>query len=206
MDTHFKIITAGAQQELDRIKGSRFIATVRALADASELDGLLQPLRATFPEANHHCWAWRLGRSRDHFRWSDNGEPAGSAGRPILQQIESRQLTNVAVIVTRIFGGTKLGVGGLIRAYSSAAAAALELCPQEPWIIRRRVDLSYAYEFDGIIKSELQQSELEPESIQYDDEVHQTIQVPEADVESLLARLRDHTAGRIRAKTEGPAG
>jgi uncharacterized YigZ family protein len=203
MQAQFRIITAGAQHETAKTKGSRFIATAQAFAAEPELTGLLQPLRRAFPEANHHCWAWRLGRSRDRFRWSDDGEPSGSAGRPILKQIEARSLTNVLVVVTRIFGGTKLGIGGLVRAYGDAASQVLANCPSEEWILRKRIDLTYAYEFDGLVKALLQQTGLQAESIRYDSEVHLALQVPDAAIDPLLAQLRDCTAGRIRVRTEG---
>ena len=178
MESPLRVITAGVQHEVDKIKGSRFIASVQVFKDESGLEGILTPLRTAFPEANHHCWAWRLGPNVDRWRCSDDGEPSGSAGRPILQQIESRRLTNLVVVVTRIFGGTKLGVGGLMRAYGGAAAQALDLCPQREWVLRQRVDLRYAYEFDGVIQSEIQQAGLQPVSTRYDTEIHQTLQVP----------------------------
>lgn len=203
MAAQFRVITAGVQHEVDKIKGSRFIATVLAFKDEHTLDSMLRPLAAAFPDANHHCWAWRLGRSLDRFRCSDDGEPSGSAGRPILQQIEFRHLTNVLVVVTRIFGGTKLGVGGLVRAYGGSAATALDLCPQQEWILRQRISLSYAYEFDGIVKALIQQGGLEPVSSQYDNEVHQTVRVPDEELAQLLQQLRDRTAGRIDVRLEG---
>jgi len=203
METPLRVITAAVQHEVDKIKGSRFIASVRPFKEEDDLDGILLPLRKAFPEANHHCWAWRLGRNVDHFRCSDDGEPSGSAGRPILQQIESRRLTNVVVVVTRIFGGTKLGVGGLMRAYSSATAEALERCPQQDWILKQRIALRYAYEFDGIVKSEILQAGLQPVSTQYDTQIHQSLQVPEEKLSGFLQQLRDRTAGRIEVHLEG---
>jgi uncharacterized YigZ family protein len=205
MGTQFRIITSGVRHEIDKIKGSRFIATVEPLpADVSSVpeavEHVVRPLRRDYPAANHHCWAWRLGRSRDHFRWSDDGEPSGSAGRPILKQIESRQLTNILVVVTRIFGGTKLGVGGLVRAYGSAAAAALDLCPTEAWIIRQRIDLSYAYELDGVVKAELRQAGLEATSSQYGSDIQQVLHVAEDEVDGIVAALRERTAGRIQVR------
>jgi len=207
MEAQFRIITAGLKHEIDKVKGSRFIATVQPWGyDVANIqatvESTLLPLRREFPAANHHCWAWRLGRSRDHFRWSDDGEPSGSAGRPILKQIESCHLTNVLVVVTRIFGGTKLGVGGLVRAYGAAAAAALDLCPMEPWIIRQRIHLSYAYEFEGIIKAELRLAGLEAVSSNYGSNIQQTLHVAEDAVDEIVATLRECTAGRIDVQLE----
>lgn len=198
MAAQLRILDRGTRHEIPRIKGSRFIATVETFENEQHVESVLGPLRQMFPQANHHCWAWRLGRNRDHFRWSDDGEPSGSAGRPILQQIESRHLTNTLVVVTRIFGGTLLGVGGLMRAYGAAAAQALDLCPTREWILRQRLKVSFAYEFDGVIKADLQQAGLAPIEARYDDRVHLVLDVPVDDVETLRATLRDRTAGRAR--------
>jgi uncharacterized YigZ family protein len=198
MPTQLRILLHGTRHEIPKIKGSRFIATAEPLDDEHGVEAVVAALRHAFPQANHHCWAWRLGRNRDHFRWSDDGEPSGSAGRPILQQLESRLLTNALVVVTRIFGGTRLGVGGLVRAYGTAASQALDRCPSEEWVMRRRLRLSFAYEFDGIIKAELQQAGLEPHAAHYDSEVHLVVDVPEEEMDALHALLRDRTAGRVR--------
>jgi uncharacterized YigZ family protein len=198
MATQLRILVHGARVEIPKIKGSRFIACVEPFDDERQVEGLVEPMRRAFPQANHHCWAWRLGRNRDHFRWNDDGEPGGSAGRPILQQIEARHLTNTFVVVTRIFGGTRLGIGGLARAYGTAAAQALDQCVSEEWVLRRRLRITVAYEFDGIVKSELLQAGLEAVGSHYDTEVHLDVDVPEEDVDALRALLGERTAGRAR--------
>ena len=96
------------------------------------------------PKATHHCFAYRLGFDGTIFRVSDAGEPAGSAGRPILGQIDSRRLTNVLVVVVRYFGGTQLGIPGLINAYKTTASLALQLTP----LIRKSVSIAYEVHFD----------------------------------------------------------
>lgn len=198
MSTQLRILDRGIRSEIPKIKGSRFIATVQPIEAEGELPAVLHPLRVEFPQANHHCWAWRLGRSRDHVRWSDDGEPSGSAGRPILQQIEGHHLTNVVVVVTRIFGGTRLGVGGLVRAYSGAAGHALDQCPSREWIQQRRLRVSCAYEFEGVVKAVLQQSGLEPAASRYDEQVHLEVLVPDAEADAVIDALRERTAARAR--------
>lgn len=107
-------------------RGSRFIAFAFAINNKEDFKTFHAQLKKEHPKANHHCFAYRLGIDGTNFRVSDDGEPSGSAGRPILGQIDSKQLTNVLIIVVRYFGGTLLGVPGLINAYKTSAALALQ--------------------------------------------------------------------------------
>lgn len=107
-------------------KGSKFIGIAIPVKSEDEVKMALEDLRKEYHDARHHCYAWMLGYDRDQFRANDDGEPSNSAGKPILGQIESFELTNVLIVVVRYFGGTKLGVGGLITAYKTAAKEALE--------------------------------------------------------------------------------
>ena len=111
----------------------------------------INALKKEHPKAVHHCFAYRLGFTGDDFRVSDDGEPSGSAGRPILGQIDSRQLTNVMVVVVRHFGGTLLGVPGLINAYRSATGAALEAGE----VVSKPILLNYQLEFDYTVMNEV---------------------------------------------------
>lgn len=103
-----------------RDKGSKFIAYIYPFSAEAEIKPILQRLKAEHPKARHHCWAYRLGMDTGNYRINDDGEPAGTAGRPILNSLLSAELTNVFVVVVRYFGGTLLGVPGLINAYKSA--------------------------------------------------------------------------------------
>lgn len=125
-------------------RGSRFLAFAHPVSSLEACKQLLQQSRKAHPKAAHHCFAWRLGFDGNQFRQSDDGEPSGTAGKPILGQIDSRQLTNVMIIVVRYFGGTLLGVPGLIQAYRSAAAMALQLVP----IVQKPVEIVYELQFD----------------------------------------------------------
>src|SRR5580700_3591355 len=111
---------------LFRDRGSKFLAFAYPVNTETELKTALALLKAEHPKANHHCWALRLGIDRSVFRLNDDGEPSGTAGRPILNTLFSRDLTNLVVIVVRYFGGTLLGVPGLINAYKSATEDALK--------------------------------------------------------------------------------
>lgn len=126
-------------------RGSRFIAYAYPIAGLSEFKEKLSVLKKEHHKAVHHCFAYRLGTDGNNFRVSDDNEPSGSAGRPILGQIDSKQLTNVLIIVVRYFGGTLLGVPGLINAYKTASALALEAAAivKRPVLINCRVQFDY---------------------------------------------------------------
>src|SRR4029079_14824443 len=111
----------------------------------------LQELKKEHPKAVHHCFAYRVGTDGNNFRVSDDGEPAGTAGKPILGQLDSRSLINVAVIVVRYFGGTLLGVPGLINAYKTAASLALQVTP----VVQKQVEIIYSLEFDSTIMNQV---------------------------------------------------
>lgn len=132
-------------------RGSKFLAFAYPIDTVEAFKSRLQELKKEHPKAAHHCFAYRLGTDGSQFRVSDDGEPSGSAGRPILGQIDSKELTNVAVIVVRYFGGTLLGVPGLINAYKSATAMALQLTP----IIQTPVLLRYQLQFDYTRQNEV---------------------------------------------------
>ena len=125
-------------------RGSRFLAYCYPVASIDICKKHISVLKKEHPKAVHYCVAYRIGIDGLIFRVSDDGEPAGSAGRPILGQIDSKQLTNVMVVVVRYFGGTLLGVPGLINAYKTATSLALQLTP----MVQKAVELNYELNFD----------------------------------------------------------
>ena len=125
-------------------RGSKFFAFAYPAKDIDSCKKILAQLKKEHGKAVHHCLAYRLGVDGSTFRVSDDGEPAGSAGRPILGQIDSKGLTNVLVVVVRYFGGTLLGIPGLINAYKTATALALQLSP----IIKKPIEIAYELNFD----------------------------------------------------------
>lgn len=139
---YFTVAQTGSAEYKDR--GSRFTAFVFPVNDMADIKKYLQEIKKEHPKATHHCFAWRLGLDGNQFRVSDDGEPSGSAGRPILQQIDSRGVTNVLVVVVRYFGGTLLGVPGLINAYKSAAALCLQMVP----LVQKDRTQQYCIRFD----------------------------------------------------------
>lgn len=141
-DYYYTIDREGTAEFKDR--GSKFIAYTWPVKTVEEFKDKLNDIKKQHPKASHHCFAYRLGRDGNNFRVSDDGEPSGSAGRPILGQIDSRELVDILVVVVRYFGGTLLGVPGLIHAYRSATALALQTTP----LVQRPVETEYAVQFD----------------------------------------------------------
>ncbi|MBS1626689.1 MAG: YigZ family protein [Bacteroidetes bacterium] len=134
-------------------RGSKFIAYSFPINNKEDFKKQLNELKKEHAKAAHFCFAYRLGLHGNDFRVSDDGEPAGSAGKPILNQIDSKQLTNLAVIVVRYFGGTLLGVPGLINAYKSATTLALQVIP----IIQKPIEVIYELQFDYTLMNEIMQ-------------------------------------------------
>lgn len=132
-------------------RGSKFIGLAAPVDSIEAFKLFLAEVKKEHPKASHHCFAYRIGGDGMIFRASDAGEPSGTAGRPILGQIDSKGLTNVVVVVVRYFGGTLLGVPGLINAYKSAAGLALQLTP----VVRKQVELKYELQFDYTVTNEV---------------------------------------------------
>ena len=125
-------------------RGSRFIAYAFPLPDAASFKARLEEVKKEHPKASHHCFAYRIGTEGNLFRTSDDGEPSGTAGKPILGQIDSKGLTNILIIVVRYFGGTLLGVPGLINAYKTAASLVIQVCP----VVSKAIERAYTIQFD----------------------------------------------------------
>lgn len=141
---HYTTIDKPAVAEF-KDRGSKFIAYAFPVADLNDFKEKLAAIKKEHPKATHHCFAYRLGLDGTNYRVSDDGEPSGSAGRPILGQIDSRGVTDTLIIVVRYFGGTLLGVPGLINAYKTAAALALQVTPllQRPVLVHYRLQFDY---------------------------------------------------------------
>jgi len=192
----YTTLAAELRHEIDKVKGSRFIATACPVATPEEADAFVERVRREFHDARHTCWAYRLGRGGETWRFQDDGEPSGSAGRPILQQIEGHDLTDVVIAVTRYFGGTKLGIGGLVRAYGAAARECLERARTRVVVLTRRIIVSHPYECSDGVQALLAARGLRAISGEYGESVRFEVDVPEGEVEGFLSELRDRTAGR----------
>ncbi len=142
-DTYTSI--ASASDGLFKDNGSRFIAKACPVETEEEVKAILEGLRKEYHDARHHCYAYRLGLNGDKWRANDDGEPSGSAGRPILGQIDSAGLSDILVVVIRYFGGIKLGIPGLIRAYKTSTADALESARTIEKIAGRNWSVEFPY-------------------------------------------------------------
>ena len=125
-------------------RGSKFLAFANPIVTADDFKKQLVLLKKEHPKAAHHCFAYRIGTDGNSFRVSDDGEPAGSAGKPMLGQIDSKDVTNIAVIVVRYFGGSLLGVPGLINAYKTVTSLVLQVTP----IVQKQIEATYIIHFD----------------------------------------------------------
>ena len=142
----YKTLSEPSPEEIFKDKGSKFLGYAFPITSEDEVNPIILSLKEKHHKARHWCYAWKLGLKNDAFRANDDGEPNNSAGQPIYGQILSFELTNVLVVVVRYFGGTKLGVGGLINAYKTAAKLALESSK----ISIKTVDVRYSILFDYV--------------------------------------------------------
>jgi len=138
-------------QGIYKDKGSRFIALACPVKSENEVKEQLSKWRNEYHDAQHHCYAFRLGKDHPVYRVNDDGEPSGSAGRPIYGQILSCDLTNILIVVIRYFGGTKLGIPGLINAYKTAAREALD----KSTIVEKTIDLNFEISYDYLAMNEV---------------------------------------------------
>jgi uncharacterized YigZ family protein len=181
---------AGESRAEIREKGSVFLAVIGPAADEAAAKALLAGLEREFPDATHHCWAWRLG-SPPRERGADAGEPAGTAGVPILQVLRGAGLSDVMAVVVRWFGGTKLGKGGLARAYAAAAREALRGLPVVRKVPTARVAVEVPYEKVGAVKRLLRPPEVEIEAEEYGAAARLVLAVHEEREEALRDALAE---------------
>lgn len=146
----YKTITSKVEG-IYKEKGSKFISFAIPVSDKEEVQLILKDYRSRYFDARHVCYAWMLGPERTEFRANDDGEPSGTAGRPILGQINSHELTNILVIVVRYFGGVLLGTGGLITAYKQATMDAINNAE----IVEKTVDITISIHFDYLLLNDV---------------------------------------------------
>lgn len=180
-------------------RGSRFLAYAYPLEKADDFKKILKGLKEEHPKAAHHCFAYRLGTDGNNFRSSDDGEPSGSAGKPILGQIDSKGLTNTAIIIVRYFGGTLLGVPGLINAYKTSASLALQLTP----ITEKPVLVNYELQFDYTLMNDvmLAVKRFNCAILQNETQLfcRMVIGIPKANEESCVGKLGDMHGVELKA-------
>lgn len=152
-------------------RSSRFIADLIPVSSKEEADDHLERIRKEFYDATHHCYAYRLGIHGELTRAADDGEPSGTAGKPILQVLAGAGLTNILCVVTRYFGGTKLGTGGLVRSYSEAAASAVAQAQRKEILLLRQFEIVCSYDLHSALERFLAKYEIAARSAEFGENV-----------------------------------
>jgi len=196
-------VPARAGEAVLEAKGSRFYARATPAESEQDVQALLAAMRAARPDATHHAYAYRLGPAGAAARFSDDGEPGGTAGRPIMEHLLRAELVNIAVVVSRHFGGTLLGAGGLARAYGGAAADAVRAAGATKMRPHTRVCVTIDYGLLGALEQEVRRLGLRPPEMEYGERVTLTALVPADDVAPFQARVRDLSSGQAEVLAEG---
>lgn len=180
------------------VRKSRFIACVQPVSGREEAQAVVDRLRAEHPDATHVCWALLAG---GHSAAVDDGEPAGTAGRPMLEVLRHQQLEGVLATVVRYFGGVKLGAGGLVRAYTEAVAQALQDAEKVRRVAQHQVTSQVPYALEGLLRRELAQAGYELIESEHSHLVTLVYEVPEDALAEWQSRLDDLTQGQVVWKT-----
>jgi len=179
-------------QHAVEVRHSRFVAHAAAIASTDDAAAFLREVAVV--DATHNCWAWRLGGD---YRSSDDGEPAGTAGRPILAAIDGQGFDRIVVVVTRWYGGIKLGAGGLVRAYGGAAAECLRLAPRLPLVDTTTLTVHVGFEDISLLHHLLPMFAAAKQAETFDaDGARIVLELPVDQVDALKTRLRDATRDR----------
>ncbi|GAA4087533.1 YigZ family protein [Mucilaginibacter panaciglaebae] len=193
----YKTIDAAAEA-IFRDRGSKFLAFAYPIQSENQVKEIIAKLKTAHPKANHHCWAMRLTPDRSVFKLNDDGEPSGTAGRPILNTLLSRDLTNVLVVVVRYFGGTLLGVPGLINAYKAATEEALA----NTQIVEKTVNDIYTISFDYLQMNDvmrlIKEADVQIIEQEFDNECNIQVSIRKMQVNIVLGKL-DKLTG-VKAK------
>lgn len=189
MDVFYTIEKTATAEFKDR--GSKFLAFAYPVKSVEEVKECLAEVKKEHPKATHHCYAYRLGTEGTQFRTVDDGEPSGSAGKPILGQIDSKNLTDTVVVVVRYFGGTLLGVPGLINAYKMASALVLQLVPSVQKNVESAYDLTFDYTILNEVMTVVKQNNCTVISQELQLFCSMRIGIPRANEELCLLRLKD---------------
>lgn len=184
-------------------KKSRFIASLAPVTTREEAQAFIEQKKKEYWDARHNCYAYILSRGED-VRYSDDGEPAQTAGRPMLEILQKEQLTDVVVVVTRYFGGVLLGTGGLVRAYQAAVKAGLEQCT----LLEQRqgyvLQITSDYNHYGRIEYLLREHGLFPEDTTFDSKVRVKVTADETVAQQIIDEIRDSTGGAAVVQKAGP--
>ena len=189
MESDSYLTIKSASEGIYKEKGSRFIAYACPITDTEEVRQVTDKIRKEHHEARHHCFAYMIGKDRNIWRVNDDGEPSGTAGRPILGQINSSGLTNILIVVSRYFGGTLLGVSGLINAYRSAAASAIENAEIVECTVKNYYEITYPYISMNDVMKILKEEEIEQSGHIFDLECKINISFRASSREKIMERF-----------------
>lgn len=197
---YFLTIAKSTRAPEVKVLGSRFIPDIFPVASKEEAGDHLERIRKEFYDATHHCYAFVIGEKGESVRAADDGEPSGTAGKPILTVLEGAELTNVLCVVTRYFGGTKLGTGGLVRAYTEAAQGAVSAAKIVKVILTDPVELKYSYDDTSLVERLMQEYETKAEDAVYGDDAKVMVRIRRSLVEKFKADIIERSNARIKVQ------
>ena len=186
-----------------RRRGSRFFALATPVTRESDVDSILEETRSRYPDAGHHVFAYRIGLGVPRVRCSDDGEPSGTAGMPLLNLLEGRELTESLLVVSRIFGGTLLGKGGLVRAYTDAGREALRRARPALYVFGYSLRIDVPYELWGAVEHGLHSRGHVPTDVNYGQSVRVDLWIPHDGRQDFTAWLADISSGAIVPRERG---
>ncbi|ANY08558.1 IMPACT family protein [Pseudonocardia sp. HH130630-07] len=199
-----RVIATGVRHEIE-IARSRFVCTVARTGTVDAASAVIERVRRAGPDASHHCTALRIGGPTAlTARSADDGEPAGTAGVPMLEVLARRELTDVVAVVSRWFGGTRLGAGGLVRAYSGVLSEALDVAGTLRRVRHRELLLAVPHDRAGRLEHDLRHSPYRLRDVAHGADVTLTVAVAEADLAGFGAWLATRTGGAVDALDAGP--
>jgi len=198
-------VPAKPVQAEQTIKRSRFIAMVNRTKNPAEATAFIERVRSTYPDARHHCWAYVAGNPLDtrHVAMSDDGEPSGTAGKPILSVLQHSGIGEITAVVTRYFGGIKLGTGGLVRAYTGVVQAALKILPLATFHPVQSARIVCPYPQEDTVRRLLDNLGIPITHVSYTHQVEIAVEVPLDMAEELSGRLGDQTRGEAAVHPSG---
>ena len=190
------LVPAKEQQSEIKVKGSRFICTVVPCLTREDAEKEYVRLKKQFYDATHNCFAWRIDDTL--WRYSDDGEPSGTAGKPILQAVDAGNFKEILCVVTRFFGGTKLGTGGLIRAYGNAALDTINKVKPRIKTIRVEVNISFEYALENLVRKTITEFDGNLVDSNYDELVQMNLAIPKSLLKDFCTRLLELSNSAIR--------
>jgi len=181
------------------IKKSRFITHIARSTNKDEAKAFIQVIKAQYPDARHHCWAYIAGHptASINIGFSDDGEPSGTAGKPILNVLQHRGIGEIVLVVVRYFGGIKLGAGGLVRAYSSSASLAMDKLETTTLVSCKSFNITFDYHFEPNIQHLLHNCGATIESSNYTERMMLKISIPTLQIETFNSQLINITSGKV---------